>query len=273
MDRENGFFPRPEALMPNLLGFDPSQFFGFIIIFARISGLMISAPVLGDPNIPVQIKVLLTFILSLVFYPVVAAPGLGANPNAISVIVLMSAEVGVGVLIGFSARLLFTGAALAGEVIGFQMGLGVANVFDPTSNIQVSLIGQIKNIFTLLVFVVLDGHHIMIRALAMSYNHIGPGELTLSRGLLDHYMGLAGTIFLTGLRIGAPLIVAMMAANFSFGLIARSVPQVNVFVIGFPFTIALGLLLLAVGFPFFVEAVTTLHNQLEGVLLSGLRSG
>ena len=86
-------------------------------------------------------------------------------------------------------------------------------------------------------------------------------------------MGLAGMIFLVGLQIGAPLIVAMMAANFSIGLIARSVPQVNVFVVGFPFTIALGLLLLMLAFPFFIEALGALHNQLGNILDSGLRRG
>lgn len=259
--------------MPNLLAFDPAQFLGFIVIFARVSGVLLSAPVLGDPNIPIQIKVAFAFVLSLIFFPVLAAPQVGDNPDLLDIIVLLTAEVGVGVLIGFSARLLLAGVALAGEVIGFQMGLGIASVFDPSSEAQVSLIGQIKISFALLLFVVLDGHHILIRALIMSYRHIEPGKLELSRALLDHYMGLAGMIFLVGLQIGAPLIVAMMAANFSIGLIARSVPQVNVFVVGFPFTIALGLLLLMLAFPFFIEALAALHNQLGNILDSGLRRG
>jgi len=146
-------------------------------------------------------------------------------------------------------------------------------VFDPASDTQVPLIGQIELVFALLLFVVLDGHHMLIQALVMSYRIVGPGELQMSESLMHNYMALAAKIFVVGLQIGAPLIVAMMAANFSIGLIARSVPQVNVFVVGFPFTIALGILLLALGVPFFIETVHALVDQVQGLMLSGLSRG
>lgn len=259
--------------MPNLLAFDPAQYLGFVVILARVSGLIASAPVLGDRVIPVQVKAAFAFILSLVFYPVVAAPQLGANVNAVTVALLTAREVGVGLLIGFSARLLFAGVSMAGEVIGFQMGIGIANVVDPSSDVQVPLIGQIQMIFAMLIFVILNGHLILIRALLASYRYIKPGQIQLTEPLFQYLMDLAAKVFVVGLQVGAPLIVAMLAANFSIGLIARSVPQVNVFVVGFPFTIALGLLLLALGFPFFIEAVHILADQLETVLMSGLAHG
>jgi flagellar biosynthetic protein FliR len=221
----------------------------------------------------VQLKAGFAFILSLVFFPVVAAPRIGTDPNAVLIVLLVVRELAVGLLIGFTARLLFTGVSLAGEVIGFQMGIGIANVFDPSSDTQVPLIGQIKLVFAMLLFVILDGHHLLIQALLMSYRLVRPGELSANQTLFTHVSGLAGKVFVVGLQVGAPLIVAMMAANFSIGLIARSVPQVNVFVVGFPFTIALGLLLLALGFPFFVEAVVALHSQIEGLLLAGFGRG
>jgi flagellar biosynthesis protein FliR len=260
-------------MMPNLLAFEPAQLLGFVVILGRISGLIFTAPVLSDQTIPVQVKAAFAFILSLIFYPVVAAPVVGPNPTAIGVVLLTVKEVGVGALIGFSARLLFAGVAMAGEVIGFQMGIGIANVFDPTSETQLPLIGLIKFNFALLLFVVLDGHLLLIRALLMSYRFIPTGKLVLNEPLFHYLMDLAAKVFVVGLQVGAPLIVAMLAANFSIGLIARSVPQVNVFVVGFPFTIALGLLLLALGFPFFIEAVHALNSQLESLLLSGLSHG
>lgn len=259
--------------MPNLLGFDSVQIIGFVIILARISGLMVAAPLLGDQNIPPQIKVALAFILSLIFYPVVAAPQVPTNPDVLDMARIMIIEVGIGALIGFTARMFLAGISMAGEVVGFQMGLSIANIFDPTSQTQVSLIGQIQTIFALFLFVAMDGHHILIKALVGSYDFVQPDALTLSRPLFDQIVAIAGGVFLTGLQIGAPLIVAMMAANFSIGLVARSVPQVNVIVVGFPFTIALGLLLLALGFPFFIEAVARMHNQLESVLYTLLSNG
>ena len=162
---------------------------------------------------------------------------------------------------------------MAGEVAGFQMGLSIANIFDPSSESQVSLIGQIQTVFALFLLVVMDGHHLLIQAVIASYAHIPPGELDLTRSLYDQMVKMGGAVFLTGLKIGAPLIVALMAANFSIGLMSRSVPQVNVIVVGFPFTIALGLMLLALGFPFFIEAVVALHNKLADTLLNLLRNG
>lgn len=259
--------------MPNLLSFDPVQILGFLVILSRISGVVISAPILGDQNIPPQIKVAFAFVLSLVFYPVLTAPQVPVNPGVLDIVLITGKEVAVGLLIGFTARMLFAGVTLAGEVTGFQMGLGVANIFDPSSEQQVSLVGQIQVIFALFLFVVMDGHHLFIRSLVISYRFIKPGEFTLTEPLYQHMVRQGAAIFIIGLQIGAPLIVALIAANFSIGLMARSVPQMNVVVVGFPFTIILGLLLLALGFPFFIEAVSNLHNQLEGILATGLRNG
>ena len=258
--------------MPDLLQFNPTQFLGFLLVFARISGVMLTAPILSDNNIPPQVKTAITFVLAMVFFPLVAPGGLGPDPDVLRVLVLSLGELGIGLLLGFIGRLLFTGVTLAGEIIGFQMGVGVANVFDPGSQAQVSIIGQVQIIFTLLLFVTLDGHHLFIATLAESYAIVPVGGAALGENTFQFVMGLAGNIFVMGLQLGAPLIVSLLAANFSIGLIARSVPQVNVFVVGFPFTIALGILLLALAFPFFMAAVARIHGSLQELLFSGLQS-
>lgn len=259
--------------MPNLLAFDPTQYLGFAVIFARISGMMISAPLFGEGTIPVQVRVGLAFILSLVFVPVIATPNLPRNPAGPEIVLIMLAEVAVGVLIGATARLLMAGITMAGEIAGFQMGLAVANVFDPTSNTQVSLIGQFKSNLALLLLVAMDGHHIFIRALVTSYRAVPAGGLGLSDGMFYHFTAMAGNLFLVGLQIGAPLIVSLLAANFAIGLIGRSVPQINIIVVGFPFTIAMGLIIMALGIPYFIEAVTALLGQLEKLMLNNLGNG
>lgn len=257
--------------MPNLLQFDPTQVIGFIVIFTRITGIMTLAPILGDNNIPMQVKAAFAFLLSLVFFPVVAAPNLGPNPDLAVLGYIAATEFGIGLMMGFATRLLFTGVSLAGEVAGFQMGVSIANIFDPTSQQQVSLIGQIQVVFALLLFVVLDGHHMLIKSLVESYQIIPAGGLELSEGSMRFFVAQVGKIFLVGLQIGAPLIVALLAANFSMGLIARSVPQLNVIVVGFPFTIGLGLFFLFVGFPFFIRAVMILIERMDDVLMAALR--
>ncbi len=257
--------------MPNLLQFDPAQTIGFIVVFTRIVGIMTVAPILGDNNIPVQIKVAFAFILSLVFFPVVAAPNLGANPELGRLAYVVVTEFGIGALMGFAVRVMFTGVSLAGEVAGFQMGVGVANIFDPSSEQQVSLIGQIQVVFALLLFVTLDGHHLLIKSLVESYAIVPPGGLALSEQGMRFFVAQAGNIFLVGLQIGAPLIVALLAANFSMGLIARSVPQMNVIVVGFPFSIGLGLLFLFLGFPYFMRSMVVIIERLDDILMAALK--
>ena len=258
--------------MPNLLQFDPNTFLGFVIIFARITGVMVAAPIFGDPTIPNQVKVGLSLVISLVFFPVISAPYLGDNPGLLNLVLMLGGELGIGLLIGFSARLLLAGIEMAGEVAGFQMGLGIANVVDPSSQAQVSLIGQVMIIFATIIFVALDGHHIFIQALASSYDLVAPGALTLSQPAFDHFMLVAGRMFLIGLQVGAPLVVALLAANFAMGLIARSVPQVNIFIVGFPFTIGLGLLFLTLSFPFFAQAVARILGELDVIILAGMKA-
>jgi len=258
--------------MPNLLAFNAAQFLGLFLILARISGVMITAPIFNDQTIPPHVKVGFAVLLSLVFYPVVARAGLPANVDLVEMGLLLAGELAVGLLIGFTAQLLFAGVAMAGEIIGFQMGVSAAHVFDPASNTQVPLIGEINTVLALLLFVVLNGHHLFIDALARSYEIAGPGHVVFGKAAVTHISLVAGKMFVIGLQVGAPLIVALLAANLALGLVARAVPQINIFVVGFPFTIGLGLILMAASFPFFVEAIGALQGNLEDLLTAGLKS-
>jgi len=258
--------------MPNLLQFDPNLFLGFVVIFARVTGVIVAAPIFGDTTVPPQVKAGLALLISLVFYPLVTAPRIGADPSVFQLVHLVTVETGVGLLLGFSARLLMAGIELAGEVAGFQMGLGLANVIDPNSGTQIGLLGQMMSLFAALVLVMMDGHHLFIAAVAGSYAIVGPGQATLGEPALHSFMMLAAQLFVIGLKVGAPLVVALLAANFAMGLMARSVPQMNVFVVGFPFTIGLGLVFLVIGFPFFVQAVAAVLKDLEMILMAELRS-
>ncbi len=258
--------------MPNLLQFNPAQFIGFFVIFARISGVMITAPVLNDATIPVQVKVGFTFLLSLVFLPLLTKSPLGANPNVAQLVVLMVGEVGAGLLLGFAAQLLFAGISLAGEVVGFSMGINMSHVLDPTFEAQVSIISEIKTVVALMLFVALNGHLLFIESIAKSYEVLPAGSVMLGQAGVAQYMGLATRMFYLGLQAGAPLIVALLAANFSLGLVSRAVPQVNIFFVGVPFTIALGLMLLTLSMPFYVSSLTDLFGSMQELLLSSMRA-
>jgi flagellar biosynthetic protein FliR len=174
-------------------------------------------------------------------------------------------------VLGIIGRFLFGAVEFAGTVIGFQMGLGMANVFDPQSQEQISLVGRLQSTTATLIFLAMDGHLIFLQAMVRSYSVLPPGEADMSQPLVEKLTELSASVFVIGLQIGAPLIVALFLANAVVGLLARSVPQIQVFVVGFPLTIMLGILFLLFGLPFFAQAVYQMFEKLDTQIFDALK--
>ena len=248
--------------MANLLSYDASQLLAFILVLVRVSGIIATAPVFGSSNIPPQIKVVLSLMLALILYPFI--PLITVYPDRPDhYIMLIASEMLIGLVLGIIARFLFGAVEFAGTVIGFQMGLGMAMVFDPQSQEQISIVGKFENITATLIFLAMDGHLIVLQALVRSYSVLPPGGASISRPLVENLTELSASVFVIGLQIGAPLIVALFLANAVVGLLARSVPQIQVFVVGFPLTLMLGFLFLFFGMPFFAQAVHQMFEKLD----------
>jgi len=248
--------------MANLLSYDASQLLAFILVLVRVSGIISTAPVFGSSNIPPQIKVVLSLMLALILYPFI--PLITVFPDRPDhYIMLIASELLIGLVLGIIARFLFGAVEFAGTVIGFQMGLGMAMVFDPQSQEQISLVGRFENATATLIFLAMDGHLIVLQALVRSYSVLPPGGASISRPLVENLTELSASVFVIGLQIGAPLIVALFLANAVVGLLARSVPQIQVFVVGFPLTLMLGFIFLFFGMPFFAQAVHQMFEKLD----------
>ena len=248
--------------MANLLSYDASQLLAFILVLVRVRGIIATAPVFGSSNVPPQIKVVLSLMLALILYPFI--PLITVYPDRPDhYIMLIASEMLIGLVLGIIARFLFAAVEFAGTVIGFQMGLGMAMVFDPQSQEQISIVGKFENITATLIFLAMDGHLIVLQALVRSYSVLPPGGASISRPLVENLTELSASVFVIGLQIGAPLIVALFLANAIVGLLARSVPQIQVFVVGFPLTLMLGFLFLFFGMPFFAQAVHQMFEKLD----------
>ena len=248
--------------MANLLSYDASQLLAFILVLVRVSGIISTAPVFGSSNITPQIKVVQSLMLALILYPFI--PLITVYPDRPDhYIMLIASELLIGLVLGIIARFLFGAVEFAGTVIGFQMGLGMAMVFDPQSQEQISLVGRFENATATLIFLAMDGHLIVLQALVRSYSVLPLGGASISRPLVENLTELSASVFVIGLQIGAPLIVALFLANAVVGLLARSVPQIQVFVVGFPLTLMLGFLFLFFGMPFFAQAVHQMFEKLD----------
>ncbi len=256
--------------MANLLNYDAGQLLAFILVLVRVSGIISTAPIFGSSVSPPQVKIVLSLMLALILFPFI--PTIQVFPDRPDhYIVLIASELLIGLVLGMIGQFLFAAVEFAGTVIGFQMGLGMANVFDPQSQEQVSLVGRFESTVATLIFLAMDGHLIVIQALVRSYSILPPGGARISQPLVDKLTELSASVFVIGLQIGAPLIVALFLANAIVGLLARSVPQIQVFVVGFPLTLLLGFLFLLFGMPFYGQAVHKMFEMFDTQLFSVLQ--
>lgn len=242
----------------------------FLLVLARLGGLLGAAPLFGHIFVPRRVRALLALLFAASL-----APGLPQAPEVEGVFGLaglVAAEAAFGVLLGLMAQFIFAGVQLAGQLAGIQMGLGLANLVDPeTSGHQITAVAEWEHVLALLTFLALDGHHLLVRGVVESFRVTPPGRLGLTvTGAIPGLLALAGEMFVIAVRVAAPVLVALLLANAAMGVLARTIPQLNVFVVGFPVNVGIGLLMLGVGLPltlrFLAARFGSLGWQLGGAL-------
>ncbi|OPL16132.1 MAG: hypothetical protein AVO38_08640 [delta proteobacterium ML8_D] len=223
----------------------------FIFILLRVSAMMVTIPIFGNRNVPIRAKGGLSLIIAFLLFPFIK---FNLPPLEIfSLILGMLGEVIIGIIIGFAGRLAFAGVQIAGQLIGFQMGFAVVNVFDPITSEQVSIIAQFQYLIAMLIFLAVDGHHVFLSAIAESYRIILPFDFCFSAELMRSIVAISKDIFIIAVKIGAPVITALLMTSIGFGLIARTVPQINILIVGFPLKIAIGLIGIGLSLPLFTK--------------------
>lgn len=214
----------------------------------RVVGLMTLAPGLSLQHAPAQVRVLLAVALAAVVAPI-ASDGVEVPDEPLRFIALCLVELGVGLAMGFVAAMVLEALRFGGEVLDLQMGLRAGELFDPASGTRSGLLSTAYYMVALVLFVSVNGHHWLLRGLAASFTIVPVGTATLGSALTG-LVGDLGTCMLSmGLRIAAPVMAALLLADLALGLVARAVPQINVFLVGIPGKIAVGFAVAAVGAP------------------------
>ncbi|MBW7454458.1 flagellar biosynthetic protein FliR [Paenibacillus sepulcri] len=236
----------------------------FLLIFCRITSFFVVAPVFSTRTVPTTFKIGFCFMLSIIVF---MTYGLKQTvvPDA-SFILAIIREILAGVLLGFTAYLFFAAIQTAGGFMDLQIGFGIADVIDPMTGASSPLIANLKFMMATLIFLSVNGHHFLIMALLDSYEWI-----PLSNSLFSHiYNGNISTFlvhtfaetFMLALQMSAPIVVAMFLADVGLGFLARTAPQYNVFVIGIPLKIIIGLLMLVILLPGMLAIFEHLFSQL-----------
>jgi flagellar biosynthetic protein FliR len=232
--------------------------------FLRILAVFSSAPIFSARSVPVRVRVALAMLVAICAQAGLAdQPVIGlTDPQAMGVVVQ---QVVIGLAIGLAVRIVFAAVELAGEIIGLQMGLNFAGFFDPTTNQQTSAVGRFYGNSTMLLFVVLNGHLMVLQAVVASFETfpLGTGAFEAIERMRLHELG--SVVFRYGLWIALPMIGMLLFVNIVLGFVSRVAPQMNAFAIGFPLTLTTGLLGIAVTLPMLEGPVVALMKLATGM--------
>jgi flagellar biosynthetic protein FliR len=253
-----------------LLNLPLDQLHLFFFVLARVSAMLFTIPFLDARSVPMTVKAGLAVAFSLMLMPQLNASVRPVAEAPIALALGLIAEISMGLIMGLAMQLIFVGVQIAGETAGFQMGFAIANVMDPTSELQIPVLSQFLNLFALMLFLALDCHYYFIRVMAEAFERIPPWSVHFGGDLVEPVLRLTGSVFLMAVQIGAPVMASLLLTSVTLGIIARTVPQMQVFVVAMPLKIALGMLFLGIALPFcgahLQSAFTALGQTLMGLV-------
>jgi flagellar biosynthetic protein FliR len=221
------------------------QFQIFLIVTARVAGFIGAIPVLSSAQTPMRLKTALVFATSLTLFPLMSGAVTVVSFAPLPFLLLIVGELLLGVLLGLIARLIFTAVEFGATVIGYQMGFAAANVFDPQSKKQVALISQFQNVFAILIFLAINGHHLFLRLAVKSYDLLPPGNFNIAGDAIPFLMEQGSHMFYLGVQFSAPVLAVLLLSGLILGILARVFPQLNVFLLSFPINIGTAFIVIA----------------------------
>ena len=217
----------------------------FALFFARAAGFIYLMPVTGNRMVPIVAKTGLSVFVSIILLLSTKMTTIPVPRETMSFVFNVSVEVFIGLTLGFVTLFLFSGIQVAGEIVGMQMGLAMAKMVDPGFQAQLSIVAQFQMFMALLFYLVIDGHHFLLRGFAYSYEVIPIFSNIQITGVVELILRMAVHIFVVAVKIGSPVVVALLLANIALGILARTVPQMNIFMVGLPLRLLLGIISLA----------------------------
>ena len=244
----------------------------FFFVFLRIGAILMSMPVFESNTMPHLFKIALAFAASLILFPILKLNPMPMTGSIFALIIGAAKEILLGLAIGFSVKFIFAGVQLAGQLAGYQMGLAIAQVLDPADSEQIPLLAQFNNLVALLIFLSINAHYWFIKALALSYRIVPPLSAHFGSAFGDQLIQLGGNIFVIAIQVGAPVIVVLLVTSAAFGLVARTVPQMNVFIVAMPLKIGVGLIFLGYSLPYFAAFLKKIFNGLGEHILIMLKA-
>ena len=256
----------------DLLNWTLGQFLNLLVIMTRVGPLIFLMPIIGSVTVPVQMKVLFTLMTSLVLLPMINIPHSALPTGPLQVALLVLSEVLFGAILALFARMVFAAVETAGQMVGIQMGMGVAGVMDPQFGVQISLVGYFWSLIAFLIFLGINGHHFFFRTMVESFAWVAPGKIDLNQATFNGVVQGAGHMFVLAVKIMAPASAAIFFTHVAMGIIAKTVPQIPILIVGLPLNIGVGLIFVGLSLSFFMPIMVK-NFEILGRLLTKLAIG
>lgn len=229
------------------------------MIASRMSGIVMFAPFLGDAAIPTGIKAALVLALTALLYPVLSPHVLAASPERWPFVV--GCELLIGIALGLAANLVFDAAQMAGQILSVQMGYSLVNILDPQTQVETNVLSVFHQNFLLLIFLALNAHHWILRAVARSFDYLPAGTAHLHGGFVTGLLAAAGSVLKIGVQIAAPILGATLVADLFLGLLGKASPQLPLLLLGPAVKGLLGVVLLSAVIRYWPELFSRLLSQ------------
>ena len=233
----------------------------FLLPFFRIGSFIMVAPIFGNELIPIRVKLLFSLLLSALIYPSIDILPM-VDPLSISMILIVFEQIIIGISFAILLQIFFHIFVLSAQMIAMPMGLGFASMIDPTNGISVTVLSQFYTLCVTLLFLSFNGHLVLLEVFSESFLFLPIGVGFLSEYSFLQIVQMGSWMFSSALLIALPAITAILIINFSFGVMTRSAPQLNIFSLGFPFTLMFGLLIIWFTFSNFMPQFEKLSGDI-----------
>lgn len=247
-----------------------NNFLIFLLVFIRMTSIFVVSPVFSRQNMPSYLKIGLALFCTFTIAPLLG--NIQINYDFISYTMLILKEFVVGITLGFVSYLVFASFLVAGQIMDVQIGFGMVNVIDPSYNIQVPLIGNFLYLLATNIFLITNGHHVLLAAMVKSYAMVPINGFFLTDKLVNNIMRIFIESFVIGFKISIPIIAAVLLSEVALGILSRTVPQMNVFIVGLPMKITIGVLSLIFIMPVFANAFDYIFDKLYAFISIILQS-
>ncbi|WP_413558703.1 flagellar biosynthetic protein FliR [Bdellovibrio sp. HCB209] len=238
--------------MLNWTAFTEAQILLFALIFLRMIAFVVASAFFGSESIPVSVKVLLSLVLSVMLFPIVRISNVDYLVISNEIISLAIRELVVGLSIGFLTRIFFFVVSMVGDLIAMSLGLSAGQMFNPLLGTTGNAMESFYSTLGTLVFLAINGHHILIRAIFESYSLVPVSSLSLNIGPFGEIATFGSTALILTIKMCAPVLVTILLVNLAMGILGRAVPQINVLVTSIPVTIMIGMTVVFICLPLMI---------------------